>query len=81
MVAATVDTVTLSGNHKTVEVKHRGTTGFIYFTVNGTAATDAGDNTYVVGAGQSVTVPSFLTPDAVSLISAGTSAYSVIGIG
>lgn len=82
LTAATVDTVTFQDRHPAVEVANRAATGDIYFTVDGSAPTSAGDNTYYVGPGQAVVVdlPHASDPDAVKLISAGTPAYSVTGV-
>lgn len=76
--AATVDTVTLSGAAGSVEVYNRSTSDTISFTTDGSTPTALGDDCYVAGAGQSVTVPA--ATSATKLISAGTPAYTVTGI-
>lgn len=81
LTAATVDTVTFSGEHPAVEVVNRATSGDIYFTVDGTTPVSAANDTYFVGPGQALTVSLPTSqPDAVKLISAGTPAYSVTGV-
>ena len=84
LVASTVDTVTLTGtDYYSVEVLHRSSsvTDPIYFTVDGSTPTVAGDDTYVVMPGGWKTVRSKENIDVVKLISAGTPAYSVTGEG
>jgi hypothetical protein len=79
MTANTMDTITVSGDSKFIEVANRGSSD-IYFTVNGDVPTVGGDNTYIVLASAALIVPSADKPDVVKLISAGTPAYSVTGI-
>jgi len=84
LTASTVDTVTLS-NCSNVEVLNRGTTE-LYFTVDGTTPTVAGDNCYIVQAGAALQVPGS-SPTyvqdrvaiAVKVISSAAVAYSVTG--
>lgn len=82
LVAATVDTITLSTGYPSIEVANRATSGDIYFTVDGTTPTSAGNDTYYVGPGQALVVssPHADGPDTIKLISAGTPAYSVTGV-
>lgn len=81
LAASTVDTVTLTADFKAVEVTNRATSGLgISFTVDGSTPTALGDNTFWVGPGQSLTVPSGASSDAVKLISASADAYSVAGV-
>lgn len=76
LVASTVDTVTLTTDVTSVEVKNRGTSD-IYLTKDGTVPTVGGDDTIFLGPGEAVVVP---TPDTdvIKLISASTPAYSVM---
>ncbi len=78
--AGVADQVTLTGKHKFVEVKHRGTSGDIYFTVDGSAVTIGADETDVVSPCESLIVPSFLDNDVVRLICSVDTSYSVRGI-
>ena len=88
LVAATVDTVTLSVVSSTVEVVNRGATGDIFLTLDGTAPTVSGDDTFVVAANTArvfgnplgiVDAPHGDTPTTtVKLISSGTPSYSVL---
>lgn len=81
LTAATLDTVTLTGMWPAVEVVNRATTGDgIYFTVDGSTPTVGGNDSFWVGAGQSVIVPNFEDEAEVKLISATADAYSVIGV-
>lgn len=82
LVAATVDSVTLSQDWGSVEILNRSTSGDIYATVDGTTPVSAADNTIYVGPGQAVQVSMPTTgagTDDVKLISAGTPSYSVTG--
>lgn len=79
LVAATADSVTFTVPRSSVEVKNRGTSGDIYFTVNGDTPVSAADNTYFVGPGEGLVVALASASQVVKLISAGTPAYSVIG--
>jgi hypothetical protein len=83
LVAATMDTVTLDGDYKHVEVVNRDGVNEIYFTIDGADPTVAGDNTHVLPAqiGR-ITVNAAAepgTPTVVKLISAGTPKYTVRG--
>lgn len=82
LAASTVDTVTLTADFNAVEVLNRGTSGDIYFTVDGvTVPTVGGAGTYVVQPGMSLIVdPATSANTVVKLISSGTPAYSVTGI-
>jgi hypothetical protein len=80
LVAATADTVTLSGGGgKGGEIVNHGTDA-IYFRTDGVTAVAAADENEVVLGGErlSIELPS---TGIVSLISAGTPAYSVIANG
>lgn len=79
LVASVVDTVTLNAPRHTVAVVNRGA-GPIYFrlfTMGAAAPTVAGDETYVVGSGETKVVTSENPVSSVSLIAAGAEAYSV----
>lgn len=79
LVASTVATVTVAGNAEFIEVMARGT-GDIFFTVNGTTPTVAGDDTFAVaGAGGYVRLRNNERDGSidVKLISSGTPGYSV----
>lgn len=81
LTAATVDTVTLTTNYGHVEVTNRASSGAgISFTTDGTTPTVLGDDTYWVGAGQSLVVKLEGSSDVVKLISATADAYSVTGV-
>ena len=80
LVANTADTVTIDRDANEIIVTALNTAGLIYFTVDGTAPTVAGNNTYVVpnivGASKRVTVPS-AGDTVVRLISGFAAMYSV----
>lgn len=81
LVAATVDTVTLS-EFSVVEVLNRDGVAAIYFTTDGSTPTVAGDNTQVLPAavgGVQVSTINISGTNVVKLISAGTPSYSVTG--
>ena len=81
LTAATVATVVLSDTNTGVEVYNRSSAGYIYFTVNNAAPTVAGNDTFVVGPGQSVSVPDAEVSSVnVKLISATADAYSVTAV-
>lgn len=80
LVAATADTVTLSGGGgKRAEIVNHGT-GTIYFRTDGTAAVSEADENEVVLANERLAIN---LPDTgiLSVISAGTPTYSVIVTG
>lgn len=79
LTAATVDTVTLTGGWDAIEVMNRGTDD-IYFSVDGTTPTVAGDNSFVVRAAEALVVPAKTVNDVVKLISTSATAYSVTGL-
>jgi hypothetical protein len=81
LTGATVDTVNLPSDFQSVEVLNRDSTSTIYFTVDGTTPTVAGDGTLVVlpGAALSQAV-SGAGNTVVKLISSGAAAYSVTGL-
>lgn len=78
LVAATPATATLAGNAKFIEVVARGT-GDIFFTIDGTTPTVAGDDMFVCPQGGSVRVRLNDRDGSVDvkLISSGTPGYSV----
>lgn len=80
LAAATVDNITFTTVRASCEVKNRGTSGDIYFRVDGTAPVSAADNTFFVGPGESLEVPLSAAAQVVKLISAGTPAYTVTGV-
>lgn len=78
LTGATVDTVKLQDPTSTVEVVNRDAALTIYFTVNGTDPTVAGDDTIVLPPSAAY---HWLAPtDTVKLISSGAAAYSVQGV-
>jgi len=81
LVSSTVATVTLDGEYSAVKVTNlTGGSDPIFFTVDGSAPTDAGEDTYSVAAlaGASRTVGVSVTgTTVVRLISAGTPEYTV----
>lgn len=84
LTASTVATVTLTRDFQRVEVLNVTGSAAIYFTVDGSNPTVAGDDTYVVPA---VTGASFSAPanasgstTVVKLISSGTPGYAVTGL-
>lgn len=87
LVAATVATVTFAKDYPVVMVTHRSpsNTNPIYFTVDGSTPTAAGDDTFVVmpGGWRSVVASTDQADSStvVKLISAGTPDYSVEGEG
>lgn len=87
LTASTVATVTFAADYRAIMVTHRSpsATDPIYFTVDGSTPTAAGDDTFVVmpGGWRSVNAQ-YDNADAstvIKLISAGTPAYSVEGEG
>lgn len=83
LVAATVDSVTLSLDYSQVEIVNRSTTGDIYATVDGTTPVSAADDTIYIGPGQALVLALPTTgagTDVIKLISAGTPSYSVTGV-
>lgn len=80
LTADAVDTVTL-GYRGTVEVLNRSASDYIYFTNDDSAPAVDGDDTFVVGPGQSLLVgaSNVGSNEVVKLISAGAAAYSVTG--
>lgn len=82
LAASVVDSITFSGNPKTVEVCNRDGAAAIYFTVDGSVPTVGGDDCFVVAAaaGAALSVDASATAaTVVKLISSGTPAYSVTG--
>lgn len=78
------DSVTLDRDYAAVEVVNRDGAGAIYFTVDGSTPTIAGDGTYVIpaviGARKVASVELAETATVVKLIASATTAYSVIGL-
>lgn len=94
LVAATADTVTLSGEFNgqqitRAEVYNHDASAVIYCRADGTTAVAAADGTYSVGPGMARSIPVSQTlsatagasTEAITLISAGTPAYSVTALG
>jgi len=85
LLAIAVDTVTLTTDKPRVRVTLRilgvGSTG-MFFTVDGSVPTVAGDNTHCVPpvVGAVVEVPSFAASDVVNIVSAGNDGYSIAGV-
>lgn len=80
--ASTVDTVTFSDNVQAIEVVNRSGSAEIFFRLDGTSPTVAGDECYVLpaAAGAALRLGSQGEgTDQVKLISSGTPTYSVIG--
>jgi hypothetical protein len=83
LAANTVDTVTLSNTVYTlatavlVEVSNWHSSALIYFSTDGSTPTVAGNDTYVIGPGGSLTVAGYV----VNLISASAAPYSVVKAG
>jgi hypothetical protein len=85
LVAATVDTVTLSRVYGRVQVLNRGGASEIYWTTNGSNPTVGGDDCFVVASvvGASDTRANSQAQSntcVVKLISSGTPTYSVVGV-
>lgn len=85
LVAATADSVTLTGQAQFVEIVHHGDdTDPIYFTTGAavSAPTAAADDTEVILAGERLRIelPRQAEVRVVNLVSAGTPTYSVIGV-
>lgn len=79
--AATPATVTLDADYDQVEILNRDSALEIYYRVDGTTPTVAGDDCYPVlpGQGLLVSVPTAGATQ-VQLISSGTAKYSVTGV-
>lgn len=77
LTGSTVDTVNLSMSGGSVVVRNRDPFegDVLYFTIDGTTPTVAGDDTYFCGPGESVIIDAITA--AVKLISSGTPDYSV----
>jgi hypothetical protein len=81
LVANTVDTVPFSTKPKSIEVRNRDASAFIFFRTDGTAPTVNGDDTDLLGPGERLEVDATnIEPPQVQLISSGTPAYSVRAI-
>lgn len=76
LVGATVDTVTFSANGTGLRVANRHATLALYFRFDATDPAAAGDDTYFVGAGTSVTITQRGVTE-IRLISSGAADYSV----
>lgn len=63
-----------------VEIKNRGTVS-IFFRMDGTAPTVAGDDTYVVAPGESLTMdPDYTAYASVKMVASAACDYSVTGV-
>lgn len=79
LVANTADTVTLALNSGSVEVVNRASSGAgLFFTIDGTAPTVAGDDTFWVPAGESLIIATN-GERVVKLISATADPYTIVG--
>lgn len=81
--ANTADTITVTGPKIGIEVKNRAASGGndLFVRADGTAATVSGDDCYIVSPGEAYAFPVPTgAPAVVSLISAGTGAYSVTAV-
>jgi hypothetical protein len=80
LAANTVTSVTLTGANGSVEVINRNGAAEIYFTVDGSTPTVAGNGTYPVPASiDSYVVQVGAANPTVALISSGAPTYSVVG--
>lgn len=81
LVGSAVDTVTFTDDVDAVQVLNLSGTAAIYFTIDGTAPTVAGVNTYVLPAATGASLTVSIAPagsiTSVKLISSGTPQYSV----
>lgn len=73
--AATVDTITFSSNGTGLRVRNRDSTDTLYFRFDGTDPAVAGDDSYFVGAGESLSVDNYVAE--IRVISSSTCDYSV----
>lgn len=73
--AATVDTVNFAYTGGTIRVHNHDATADLYFTIDGTTPTSAGDDTYYVAPGTSVVVDGSKVTT-IKLISASAMTYS-----
>lgn len=86
LAASTVDTVTLTGSFSAVEIVHHGTVANPIFANIGATGTPTvgGDDEEVILPGERVRIPGYGAGGGgntvVSLISAGTPTYTVIGV-
>jgi hypothetical protein len=74
--AGVVDTITFSGNMGGLRVRNRDATDVLYFRFDGTDPGVAADDSYVVGAGESLSVDQRGVSE-VRVISSGACDYSV----
>lgn len=75
------DTVTLNGDYDNVETINRAASGDIYWTVDGTTPTIGAAGTYIVRAGEALTVPVPTSGNTVvKLVGTASCAYSVTGV-
>lgn len=79
LTANTVRSVTIDAPCQMITVTNRTLTGAIFFTVDGSIPTVAGDDTYVALGTKIAAVPNVLTSTVVRLISTTANDYSVIG--
>lgn len=75
LTGSTVDTVNFAYSGSVVRVHNHATSGDIYFTIDGTTPTAAGDDTYFVAPGTSVTISDSKVAT-IKLISSSTPTYS-----
>jgi len=82
LVASTIDTVKFSTRPRAVEIRNLNSTALIYFTVDGSAPTVGGDDTYRLSPNETlqVDIGNWVEPPQVQLISSGTPAYDVTAI-
>ena len=74
-----VDSVTFTANPGVVEVMNRGTSAYLFFSVDGSTPAVGSDDTYVVGPGGALRVDLTLA-DNVRLVSAAACDYSATGV-
>jgi hypothetical protein len=76
LVASTVDTVNFSGGMQIFSILNRSATDVIYFTIDGSTPTVAGDDVYAVSPGDTIVFfPRSVAT--VKLISSGAAPYTV----
>jgi hypothetical protein len=72
--AATVDTITFSAGGTGLRVRNRDSTDVLYFRFDGNDPAVAGDDSYFVGAGESLSMDGVVSE--IRVISSGTCDYS-----
>jgi hypothetical protein len=73
--ASTVDTITFSSSGTGLRVRNRDSTDVLYFRFDGNDPTVAGDDSYFVGTGESLSIDNRVSE--LRVISSGTCDYSV----